>query len=924
MRSTSWFTGCLAVLMIAGLAACGSKSTEESISDARRAMDRDDVEAAIINLKTALSGQPSSVEARVLLAKAMLRAGDGRGAAVELHKLFEQQPQDDTIPPLLARALNMSRQHSTAISELGALELQDNAAKSELRAQLAIAYMAVGKRSESASAVQAALEADPKNARALVVQSRLAIAAGRVDQALSTLDTAAASDPKEASVAMLRGLILHHLKHDSASARAAFRRAVELDPRSIDARSSLVAQDIIAGDLEAARSQLKFFKALGKDNWLAALVEAQIAFAAKNLESALQHIELAQKQVADNFQVNLLAGMIQLQKGMLNQAERSLSTALRQLPSSNAARQNLAQVYMRTGQVERALQTLEPLLASNESPANVHGMAGAAHMRLGDLEKAATSFVNAVRADPKDPTLRTQLALAQAKSQPRDKTVADLKDVSASDPGIVADLALVNVLLDARDLKRAMEAVDVIERKAPTSPMAHNLRGFVLIQKKELAQARKSFERALELDPKFFPATTSLAGLDVAAGRTDAATQRYEAYLKLTPNHVAATLSLAKLLEGTPSSHERIVSLLTSCIREHPNQAAPRVLLVDRLLANKDPKAALSAAQDADAALPNDVEVLGALGRAQYASGQRQALISTYAKVVGLVPGSAEAHTKLAGAYLAGDDRKQAELSLRKALSVEPDFVPAQQALIAVLQQDKRFDQALVIARTAQKQRPDSAVGYVMAGAVELNRGQPDAAAKIYREGLQRVPDARLAASLYSTLAKNKREAEAENFASEWLRQRPKDMEFLAFAADLAMSRTDLKTAERYFRAILEIQPDHVSALNNVAWIWVQQNRRGGLKFAERANQLRPDTPGLLDTLALAYALEGDLAKALETQKKAVALAPGDQGLRLHLARIMLQRGDRDGARTELLALQKLGDRIPAQSEVERLLKQAQ
>jgi len=43
--------------------------------------------------------------------------------------------------------------------------------------------------------------------------------------------------------------------------------------------------------------------------------------------------------------------------------------------------------------------------------------------------------------------------------------------------------------------------------------------------------------------------------------------------------------------------------------------------------------------------------------------------------------------------------------------------------------------------------------------------------------------------------------------------------------------------------------------------------------------------------------------------------------LRLNLARLLLQSGDKSAARTELKTLEKLGDKFPAQAEVGRLMQ---
>ena len=65
-----------------------------------------------------------------------------------------------------------------------------------------------------------------------------------------------------------------------------------------------------------------------------------------------------------------------------------------------------------------------------------------------------------------------------------------------------------------------------------------------------------------------------------------------------------------------------------------------------------------------------------------------------------------------------------------------------------------------------------------------------------------------------------------------------------------------------------------------------------------------------------------DADKAVEVQKKAVELAPDAPAYKLGLARLLLQSGDKVGARAELSALTALGAKFPRQSEVAALIKQ--
>jgi predicted Zn-dependent protease len=76
-----------------------------------------------------------------------------------------------------------------------------------------------------------------------------------------------------------------------------------------------------------------------------------------------------------------------------------------------------------------------------------------------------------------------------------------------------------------------------------------------------------------------------------------------------------------------------------------------------------------------------------------------------------------------------------------------------------------------------------------------------------------------------------------------------------------------------------------------------------------------------MDTMALALASEKKLPEAIEMQRAALSRAPSDPTLKLTLARLLIQSGNKASARAELEELVKLGERFRDQAEVGKLLK---
>jgi cellulose synthase operon protein C len=96
-------------------------------------------------------------------------------------------------------------------------------------------------------------------------------------------------------------------------------------------------------------------------------------------------------------------------------------------------------------------------------------------------------------------------------------------------------------------------------------------------------------------------------------------------------------------------------------------------------------------------------------------------------------------------------------------------------------------------------------------------------------------------------------------------------------------------------------KPDAVAALNNLAWVLLQEGRAAAARpFAERALRLAPDDPRVMDTLALVLSELDELDQAVELLQRATRAENAGPGLEVHLARTLARRGDAEAARTIL------------------------
>ncbi len=914
----------IAACLLAGalLGACAD-DPDKLVASARSALAQHETQTAIIQLKNALQQKPNSAEARFLLGRALLDSGDSVAAAVELQKARElKQPDVDVLPPLARAWLRQGELKAITAEDVATADLADAAAQADLKTSVATAFARLGNREASRAALQAALDAVPDFGPALVLQARTQAGDRQFDPALAVLAQVLARTPDDVEARELQADILLHGKGDQDGALEAYRKVLAVRSDVVAAHSGIVTILLARKDLDAAAAQVEALKKRLPNHPATRYFEALMAFEKADYKTAGDITAQLLKTAPDDRNLLYLAGAVEYRKGGLAQAETHLQKVLTAVPGHHRTRLLLAQIYARTGQSEKVLEVLQPLLSGDSPDAAALSLAAQTHLQAGDAATAEALFARAAKLNPDDPKAGTALALTRLSRGETEAAFGELQRIASADAGTTADLALVSAHLRRKDFASALKAVDGLERKNPGQAMTEQLRGTCLVGLGKADAARASYERAIKLDPLYFPAVASLAALDLAERKPQDAEKRFDALLAQQPANLQALLAVANLRKRNGASHEEVAGLLSKAVNLNPTVAAPRLQLIDLHLAAGKTEPALVAAQDAVARLPSDVTLLDALGRAQAASGSANQAIATFSKLQGLEPKSPTPHLRLADVYASTKDFRSAEQSLQRALAITPNLLPAQRNLMAVQLAQGRADDALAVAKTIQRQRPKEDVGFLLEGDAHVAGKKWDAAVKAYRAGIQVAPDAStMAMKLHNSLVLGGKRGEADQWSRTWLRDHPKDVAFIAYLGEGALAERAYGDAERQYTRLLQLQPENVLALNNLAWAITAQNRPGALAHAEKANRLRPDQPALMDTLAGALALEGQLPKALEVQRKVVDLAPEVPDFRLRLAKLYVQAGQGGKARTELDQLAALGDKFKNQAEVARLMK---
>jgi putative PEP-CTERM system TPR-repeat lipoprotein len=911
---------CALLIGTAALSGCG-KDAASFVASAKSYIAKSDYKAAVIELKNAIQKAPENAEARYLLASALLESGDSAGAEAEVRKAIALHAPDDETYPLLARAVVGQGGFDKAIQELATVKLTSAPGRADLAATLANAYLARGNLAAAKDSLAAAAADQPANARILLMQAEMAGRSGDLKAAREFVDTAQRNAPDDPAVLVMQSQIALG-DGKPAEAQQLLEHAVAKNPASIAARFALLSSAVTSGKFDVAKAQLDEMKKVRPRDLRTVYGDAIVSYATADYARARDTAQSVLAVQPDHLPSLLLSGLANVQLGSLSTAEESLTRFIARVPENSLATRALATLYMRTGRAQQALEMLTAALRRSPDDPLVLRMTGEAYLASGNAAGAARSYERANQIDKGN--LQSQLRLAQVRfaAGDTDRAFSDLESLSAESDAKQhqADLALFSEHLRRRQFDQAFAVVDRLEKKQPKSALPANLRGVAYLAKRDLKNARASFEKALALEPTLHSAAYNLAVIDMQEGKPQAARARYEEILAKDPKNEQAMLALAELASVSGGSAGDVRAQLEKAVTANPTSVRARLALISHYIREKDPKAAVATAQAGLAAIPNHPQLTEALGVSQMAAGDGQQAVQTFTGLSRQLPQNPAVLLRLADAYVSLKDYASAVESERKALAIKPDLDQAWAALVKTYVAWGRPDEAIAEARKLIKQDPNKALGYAIEGEVFATQRKWSEAATAFRNGMSHQPSPILAGRLYTALQSAGKGNEASAMAAKWMNEHPKDVFMLGFLAQQSQQRKDYPAAIAGYKKVLDINPDSIIALNNLAWLLAENKDRTALEYAERAHQQAPFNPNVLDTLGYVLTQNGDAKRAVPLLRMASTISPQRGEIRLHLAKALADSGDKAAARQTLTELTKLNKDSPVRAEAEKLL----
>jgi putative PEP-CTERM system TPR-repeat lipoprotein len=903
-------------IALSGCDSTSSLTEQEHIQRAKDFEDKGDLKGGIIELKNAVGKNPESAQARLLLGQLYLKSGRGDEAEKEFIQAEKLGVNPESIKLQLGKAWLLKKEYKQVLEKISPSASTSPRNKASMLQMQGEAMLGLRKLAEGCQLYQDALDTDPRYVPAYWGLANCALAKSKLDEARAMLDAAIKIDAANPDSWVALGNF-ERMNGNHQAASEAYSKALKHDPGKLAALFNRAQVYVYTGKTAQAKADLDTIKKLAPGYFGIPYLEAVLHYTAGKTDLALDSVR---KVPPGYLPGTLLLGILQYDKKAYGQAVSALGQYLAAEPSDTGALKLLAAAHLKLGQPERSLALLKPYLAAGLSDAQMLALAGEAQMRNDDPGAARDLFEKAADLVPTSAALRARVGLSQMAAGEEAAAVKQLEATSTmSGKDYRADVALAYHFLAEGQFDKALATLAVLEKKLPDSPGTYNLKGQAYLGKKDYAQARKNFERALALKPGLVSAAVRLATLDQMENKLPAARSRYQAILDKDNKSIPAMMGLAELA-ALENKEQEYLGWLERAAKASPTAFVPRVLLVSHYLGKNAPQKALTVAREALAGRPDSPDALNLLGQAQLAAGEKENALATYKKLANLAPKSAPAQFNLAKAHAGMGDAKAARSALRRAIELKPDYVDALTALSALEARTGQHAEAVRIARELQTQNAGSPLGFAREGDALMLAKRYAEAARLYEQALAKSQSSGLIVKQHQALLRSGEAKLADDKLLAWLKAHPQDQIARAHLAESYSLRRLKRQAIEQYQILLNAVPNSVFVLNNLAVLYQEERDPRALATAEKVYKLNPGNPILADTLGWVLVQQGQPARGLKLIEKAAA-ASKQAEIRYHLAYALAKSGDVTRARQEAQQLQKMKLDPDLEQQVRQLLQ---
>lgn len=487
---------------------------------------------------------------------------------------------------------------------------------------------------------------------------------------------------------------------------------------------------------------------------------------------------------------------------------------------------------------------------------------------------AQEAYEKALICDPDADYILNKLPILLIKMGKQHAAAQWLREAIKKNPNnIDSQLLLARLDIISGDIDEAIQIYEKILALAPDNTTIRLRLGYLYSQQGRYAEGEKTIKVLLTKEPDSYFALLYLARLALQSADFETAATLYEKILILNWSPELA-YEMAEFY-GMREQYKRVEELYASILQNEPgNEQAALGRVHALLLIDRDKEALKELARiRAFSNKPTDIDLITSqvfirMRNLDMANALLEKILATEE--------SSAARYMLAVIRVEQNKREAALAHLRKISHDDKEFENSVALQTKILSDLKRIPEAItLLQRLIDKPDRRQPLYYSLLAGIQVNQKQLASSHEILKKGIEHYPDNVQLIFEYGLL----------------LDQEGKQEEAIASMEKL-----------------VELQPDHVEALNYLGYTWADNNVHldKALEYINKAVSLKPDNGYILDSLGWVYFHMGELEKARIELERALALVPDDPYILEHMGEIYQKSGFKEKARDSYRRAKKL------------------
>jgi tetratricopeptide (TPR) repeat protein len=573
-------------------------------------------------------------------------------------------------------------------------------------------FLAQSNRQPEAEAeLRKGVEVGPKEVSAWYVLASYYLVNRQFDKAEEAYKALAAIDPnKPDSQVMLADFYVSMSRLDDAI--KIYQDMLAKSPDYMAGRYRLTELLLMKGDTQNANAQIEEALKKDKQDRLALLLRARMKGqngGSDNLMSAVEDLKEVLRQEPNSRPALYFMAYFKSNLGLVDEARVFASELDKNFPDYLPGKLIQLQLALESQEQQVAISQATDLLSRLDKTAPDREMSaqmlreirmkayvarGTAQLQLRNIAAARKDFEAARDANPNNPLVYNSLALASlAENKPQDAVSAFETALKVDATNFDALNGLIVIYTKTQEVDKAHAKIDQALASYPNVASLHYLKAQAYGAQRNAQSAEAELNRAIELEPNYLPAYSSLGALYINTRQEDRAIAEYQKMAAKRPDKAAMPYTMIGILEDQRKNYDAAAENYRKALEADPNAmiAANNLAWLYATTGKGNIDEAVRLAQSVTQQYPNVAGFIDTLGWVFYKKNLHTAAVEQLRKAVSIneadarkanVSPSATYHYHLGMALKEKGDKTEARRELETAvrLSDKSPFADLEEA----------------------------------------------------------------------------------------------------------------------------------------------------------------------------------------------------------------------------------------------------